>query len=266
MAQHRMKIYLIIFYYLLNSIVGSPHERRLLKHLFIEQEYNKFERPVQNDSEPVSVDIGLTLRQILDFDVKKQALTINAWLTMAWQDYSLIWKPEDYGNITTIRVPNTKIWIPDIVLYNSLGENCDNPTETNVVVKNTGDILYVSQRIFKSICAVDFASIPSVNTHSCSLKFASWTIDSSGVNLTTSNKEIDLSVYTNNSEWNLKNTSVLLTAEKYDCCQEIYQSIIFNIRIDRRSPHDFANVNGIKKKGKGGKFSNEEKQQNDIQE
>jgi hypothetical protein len=48
-------------------LVGSPHERRLLKHLFIEQEYNKFERPVQNDSEPVSVDIGLTLRQILDF-------------------------------------------------------------------------------------------------------------------------------------------------------------------------------------------------------
>jgi hypothetical protein len=48
-------------------LVGSPHERRLLKHLFIEQEYNKLERPAQNDSEAVSVDIGLSLTQILDF-------------------------------------------------------------------------------------------------------------------------------------------------------------------------------------------------------
>jgi hypothetical protein len=266
MVQNRMKIYLIIFYYLLNSIVGSPHERRLLKHLFIEQEYNKLERPAQNDSEAVSVDIGLSLTQILDFDVKKQALTSSGWLTMRWQDYSMIWKPEDYGNITKIRVPNTKVWIPDIVLYNSLGENCDSPTETNVVVHNTGDILYVSPRIFKSICAVDFASAPSANIHNCSLKFGSWTFDSSGINLTASNKEIDLSAYITNSEWNLKNTSVFRQAVQYDCCAEIYPSASFIIPIARRSHHDFANVNGIKKKGKGGKFSNKEKQQNDIEE
>ncbi len=52
---------------MLSMLVGSPHERRLLKHLFIEQEYNKLERPAQNDSEAVSVDIGLSLTQILDF-------------------------------------------------------------------------------------------------------------------------------------------------------------------------------------------------------
>jgi hypothetical protein len=50
-----------------SMLVGSPHERRLLKHLFIEQEYNKLERPAQNDSEAVSVDTRLTLTQILDF-------------------------------------------------------------------------------------------------------------------------------------------------------------------------------------------------------
>ncbi len=50
-----------------SMLVGSPHEHRLLKHLFIEQEYNKLEQPAQNDSETVSVDIKLTLTQILDF-------------------------------------------------------------------------------------------------------------------------------------------------------------------------------------------------------
>ena len=48
-------------------LVGSPHERRLLKHLFIEQEYNKLERPAQNDSESVTVDMQFALLQIVDF-------------------------------------------------------------------------------------------------------------------------------------------------------------------------------------------------------
>ncbi len=47
-------------------LVGGSHQRRLLKHLFIEQEYNKLERPVKNESDPVSVEIGLSLLQILD--------------------------------------------------------------------------------------------------------------------------------------------------------------------------------------------------------
>ena len=48
-------------------LVGGPHERRLLKHLFTEQKHNKLERPAKNDSESVSVDIKLCLLQIIDF-------------------------------------------------------------------------------------------------------------------------------------------------------------------------------------------------------
>ncbi len=81
-------------------LVGGPHERRLLKHLFTEQEHNKFERPAQNDSETVSVDIKFTLLQIIDFvseikirlclilsffkyeqNEKNQFLITNAWVT-----------------------------------------------------------------------------------------------------------------------------------------------------------------------------------------
>ncbi|CAF1210350.1 unnamed protein product [Rotaria sordida] len=119
MAQlKRMKICIIILYCLLYSTLGSPDERRLLKYLFIEQQHNKHERPVQNTSVPVSVDIKFTLMQIMDFDPKKQVLVTNGWMTHMWQDYSMTWKPQDFGGITTIRIPSTTIWIPDIVLYN----------------------------------------------------------------------------------------------------------------------------------------------------
>ncbi len=35
-----------------------------------------------------------------------------------WNDYSLKWNPEEYGNIQSIRLPSANIWTPDILLYN----------------------------------------------------------------------------------------------------------------------------------------------------
>ena len=38
---------------------------------------------------------------------------------MGWNDYNLRWEPADYGNITSIRVSSERIWVPDLLLYNS---------------------------------------------------------------------------------------------------------------------------------------------------
>lgn len=35
-----------------------------------------------------------------------------------WSDYKLRWNPEEYENVTSIRIPSELIWRPDIVLYN----------------------------------------------------------------------------------------------------------------------------------------------------
>lgn len=34
-----------------------------------------------------------------------------------WVDVKLKWNPDDYGGVTSIRVPSETIWLPDIVLY-----------------------------------------------------------------------------------------------------------------------------------------------------
>lgn len=35
-----------------------------------------------------------------------------------WEDEFLIWNPAEFANISTLRVPCNKLWLPDIVLYN----------------------------------------------------------------------------------------------------------------------------------------------------
>lgn len=50
-----------------------------------------------------------------------------------WNDYKLRWNPQEYENVTSIRIPSEIIWRPDIVLYNKwesesifcLRQNCE---------------------------------------------------------------------------------------------------------------------------------------------
>ncbi|KFM59453.1 Neuronal acetylcholine receptor subunit beta-3, partial [Stegodyphus mimosarum] len=46
--------------------------------------------------------------------------------TWEWMDDYLSWNPEEYGNLTKIRIPCEKIWLPDIVLYNKINTYSDN--------------------------------------------------------------------------------------------------------------------------------------------
>lgn len=40
------------------------------------------------------------------------------FLFQEWDDEFLKWDPLQFSNITKIRIPCHKIWLPDIVLYN----------------------------------------------------------------------------------------------------------------------------------------------------
>lgn len=39
-------------------------------------------------------------------------------LLQEWNDYRLSWNPKDYGGFDVLRIPSSKVWLPDIVLIN----------------------------------------------------------------------------------------------------------------------------------------------------
>ena len=48
-------------------LVAGPDQRRLLKYLLTEKQYDPLERPVANDSHTLPVTINLALQQIIDY-------------------------------------------------------------------------------------------------------------------------------------------------------------------------------------------------------
>ena len=43
---------------------GGKHEKKLLNELFDKESYNKLERPVENDSEPVQLSMSVNFQEI----------------------------------------------------------------------------------------------------------------------------------------------------------------------------------------------------------
>ncbi|CAJ0935294.1 unnamed protein product, partial [Mesorhabditis belari] len=231
---------MILFLYFLPFTSSSHEEFRLLADL--RKNYDPFERPVQNSSEPLVVSVKIYLQQILDVDEKNQVITIVAWIKYTWTDYKLKWDPGEYGGIKDIRFPGTAnaIWKPDVLLYNSADENFDSTYPVNYVVSHDGSIMQVPPGILKLSCKIDITWFP-FDTQKCHLKYGSWTYSGNFIDLRIEapdgkkieDEGMDMSYYVENGEWTL--LGVPARNESYVFDNEPYPSIYFYILIQRRT-------------------------------
>ncbi|XP_061842763.1 neuronal acetylcholine receptor subunit alpha-2 [Nerophis lumbriciformis] len=205
-------------------------EDELFKTLFAG--YNKWSRPVPNISDVVIVKFGLSIAQLIDVDEKNQMMTTNVWLKQEWNDYKLRWRPSDYDNVTSIRVPSELIWVPDIVLYNNADGEFAVTHMTKAHLFHTGKVRWVPPAIYKSSCSIDVTFFP-FDQQNCKMKFGSWTYDKAKIDLERIENTVDLNNYWESGEWAIINAVGTYNTKKYDCCHEIYPDITYFFIIRR---------------------------------
>ncbi|XP_074992485.1 neuronal acetylcholine receptor subunit alpha-7-like [Calonectris borealis] len=205
-------------------------QRRLYRELL--RNYNRLERPVVNDSQPLVVELQLSLLQIIDVDEKNQVLITNAWLQMSWVDVYLSWDQYEYPGVQNLRFPADQIWVPDILLYNSADERFDATFHTNVLVNYSGSCQYIPPGILKSTCYIDVRWFP-FDVQKCDLKFGSWT--HSGWLIDLQMLEADISNYISNGEWDLVGVPGRRNELYYECCKEPYPDVTYTITMRRRT-------------------------------
>uniref|UniRef100_A0A8D3CLR5 Neuronal acetylcholine receptor subunit alpha-7 n=1 Tax=Scophthalmus maximus TaxID=52904 RepID=A0A8D3CLR5_SCOMX len=208
----------------------GPHQRNLLKNLL--KDYNRMERPVANDSHPLTVHFSLSLIQVMDVDEKNQVLTTNIWLRMSWFDHYLKWNQSEHPGVKNLRFTTDQVWTPDILLYNSADDDFDSTFKTNVLVNSSGYAEYLPPGIFMSTCNVDVRWFP-FDIQKCELKFGSWTYD--GWLLDLQMNDADISGFMPNGEWDLVGVPGTRNEAFYDCCKEPYPDVTFVVTIRRRT-------------------------------
>ncbi|XP_076015692.1 neuronal acetylcholine receptor subunit alpha-3-like [Genypterus blacodes] len=208
----------------------SKGEDRLFRRLF--RRYNQFIRPVENVSDPVTVEFEVSISQLVKVDEVNQIMETNLWLRHVWNDYKLRWAPVDYDGIEFIRVPSNKLWRPDIVLYNNAVGDFLVADKTKALLKFDGTITWVPPAIFKSSCPMDITYFP-FDYQNCSMKFGSWTYDKAKIDLVLIGTKVNLKDFWESGEWEIIDAPGYKHDIKYNCCEEIYPDITYSFYIRR---------------------------------
>ncbi|XP_045062814.1 neuronal acetylcholine receptor subunit alpha-4-like isoform X2 [Coregonus clupeaformis] len=159
-------------------------------------------------------------------------MTTNVWVKQEWNDYKLRWKPEEYENVTSIRIPSEIIWRPDIVLYNNADGDFAVTHLTKAHLFYDGRIKWMPPAIYKSSCSIDVTFFP-FDQQNCKMKFGSWTYDRAKIDLISIASDVDQMDYWESGEWVIINAVGKYNTKKYECCTEIYPDITYYFIIRR---------------------------------
>ncbi|XP_077323946.1 neuronal acetylcholine receptor subunit alpha-10-like [Lithobates pipiens] len=205
---------------------------KLMKDLFVN--YSNALRPVEDMDKAMNVTLQVTLSQIIDMDERNQILMAYLWIRQVWFDAYLRWNKEDYDGLDTIRIPSSKVWRPDIVLYNSADDQFTGSMETNVVIRYDGQIMWDSPAITKSSCKVDVSFFP-FDGQQCRLTFGSWTYNGNQIDILNHLDTGDLTDFVENVEWEVLGMPAKKNVITYGCCSEPYPDVTYTLMLKRRA-------------------------------
>uniref|UniRef100_A0A8K9XCY8 Cholinergic receptor, nicotinic, beta 2 n=1 Tax=Oncorhynchus mykiss TaxID=8022 RepID=A0A8K9XCY8_ONCMY len=190
-----------IIYFFTGSL-GADTEERLVEHLLNPAHYNKLIRPATNGSELVTVQLMVSLAQLISVHEREQVMTTNVWLTQEWQDYRLTWVPEEFDGMEKVRLPSKHIWLPDVVLYNNADGMYEVSFYSNAVVSHDGSIFWLPPAIYKSACKIEVKHFP-FDQQNCTMRFRSWTYDRTEIDLILRSDVASMDDFTPSGEWDI---------------------------------------------------------------
>ena len=114
-----------------------------------------------------------------------RALGVLGYFPITWKDHRLEWDPENYSNITQVRVRISDVWHPDMVIYNAVEVEYVHHGADQAIVFNDGTVLYVPAIKAKTV-AMCSESTPTKRV--CHMKIGSWTYSKDEIDPTGSTK------------------------------------------------------------------------------
>ncbi|CAM6032107.1 unnamed protein product, partial [Sphagnum compactum] len=205
--------------------------------------YNRLIRPVVNNTEALTVGLGLKITQLIEVNLKNQVVTTNLWVLQKWTDYKLKWDPEEYGGVEMLYVPSEQIWLPDIVLYNNWDGNYEVTLMTKATLKYTGEVFWEPPAIYKSSCEMNVEYFP-YDEQICFMKFGSWTYNGAQVDLKHLDQQpgsnivpigIDLTEFYLSVEWDVLEIPACRNEEYYPGIPEPFADITFKLTMRRKT-------------------------------
>ncbi|XP_034532449.1 cholinergic receptor, nicotinic, beta 1 (muscle) like isoform X3 [Notolabrus celidotus] len=227
----------------LSTLGGSTDvEKTLLKTLFTN--YNVKVRPAEKPDQRVVVRIGMILSSFVGLNMKNEEMSTVVVMNLEWTDYRLSWKPKDNDMIEVMRIPSTKVWLPDIVLINNNDGQFEVALPVHVQAYSTGRVTWTPPALFLSSCGVKVEYFP-FDWQNCTMQFRSYTYDSTEIDiqyaLDSKGKEIREiqldEAFSEGGEWHIKHRPCRKNSN-----DDMYEEMTFYLIMERKPLYYVFNI------------------------
>ncbi|PVD21669.1 hypothetical protein C0Q70_17468 [Pomacea canaliculata] len=157
----------------------------------------------------ISVMIIEMSPKLLQMNEQDQTMKTIARLKIEWLDDYLGWDEPDYGNITSVMYKQSAIWLPDIVVGNTVTTQTQLGYQDLQVVHidSYGWIVWQPTGVFLTSCDIDVTYYP-FDTQVCSIVFTSALSTSSELAISIYNETpIDMKTFSPDGIWDVLNWS-----------------------------------------------------------
>nr|ABI96922.1 soluble acetylcholine binding protein [Tritonia tetraquetra] len=202
------------------------HSSEFLSQRLVEymaRESNPDVIPQKSLDTPVKLGLSMTLIDIKDVDQRKNQVEIDAWLAMTW-NCGITFDPTEFNNLMNVRLPPSKVWVPDLAVYNGDIDLLGYIGHQNVLLQYDGNALWIPPSKIRASC--DLADDKLLTNATCRVKIGSWTYSAHHIYLN-DETSVDISSYNQDSKYNVTNVSAKKVARTYSCCPEEYHHILF---------------------------------------
>ncbi|XP_069131740.1 acetylcholine receptor subunit beta-like 1 [Argopecten irradians] len=192
---------------------GAMQRDMINLHHHLMTNYSTKFRPTFNLSEPTKVNIGFYLLSLKEFQEKTSKLSIFGVFALIWHDFQLEWNPEDFGGIERILLLQNEIWKPDLLSLNAFEKVEPAGFDSlKVAVYNNGLVVWAPPDVYENTCPADVTFYP-FDQQSCLMYFGIYMSSALEVLLEMESNEISMIMYSPNSIWDMKSTSISVSLE-----------------------------------------------------
>uniref|UniRef100_A0A914XLT3 Neurotransmitter-gated ion-channel ligand-binding domain-containing protein n=1 Tax=Plectus sambesii TaxID=2011161 RepID=A0A914XLT3_9BILA len=202
-------------------------------HDKIFKDYQKNVRPVKDPNTITTVKVGFYYILILGVNAAQESVQFSMDFSQSWTDEYLKWDPAEFNGTQTIRVPELLVWMPDIVMTESLSMSLLLPEEKRKAkIDYDGTVSLWSPAVVSHNCDMEIDNFP-YDIQTCIIWFAPWAYPTTQVlpviELPPSGEYDDLQ---GNSEWEIIS---FLPHERYSNSSDgnTYKELNFALTIKR---------------------------------
>jgi len=220
------------------SNLDTKLETKLNNFLDDKNRYQTTILPVMSLDTPVYLKFGLKLKGINYFDQVNENIYLNMDLIQSWKDEYLHWNLTVYP-IKYVNLDSSKIWKPDLELYNAARKPYLFNKESNIKLYHNGKIEWIRTLAYSFACPLDLYHFP-FDSQMCSMTFGSWKLDTRYLNIKPFNNSHKFNEFSidddfSHNEWELINVSSNHNDAEYQCCKDILWSVsVFDIHLKRK--------------------------------